>query len=74
MMSSLLKVEEIFQKKNQEDPSIRPLVLRYFHFSFFFNLIVDNLLTLDILDICQRTAFHYYIKSKYIENFVVFFI
>ena len=35
MMSSLLKVEDIFQKKNQEDPSIRRLVLPYFHFSFF---------------------------------------
>ena len=62
------------EKKFQEDSSIRPLVLPYFHFSFFVNLIFDNLLILDMLDICQRTAFHHYIKSKYVENFVVFFI
>ena len=37
---------------------------------------VQNLYLLisDMLDICQRTAFHHYIKSKYVENFVVFFI
>ena len=45
-----------------------------FFFFFFLNLIFNNLLILDMLDICQRTAFHHYIKSKYVENFVVFSI